>query len=319
MAVSRIKVYVLLASILYSSLSLGGLTYTVKPGDTLSEISQDHLPGKIYGPNGSLARLLDLNPQIKNPNLIYPNDQILINNNVELANSVQEDKVLLKQAATTKASTNQTEIVLEDNSKSQWSFDGSALLSLSYLTTTEPNDVKQATLVSPFTYLAQLETTYHWSEKFVSSLNIQLQKASYKKVGTAEVTNDSSTYFGAHLGSHYLRGNNRYGALLGIKQRPFATEIADEIFKIGNEWIGNLALNTNLLISESDSLLIYLNLQAGLLLPGSDIDAGYEVASRIDITNGDLSVFPYFNWNQQNTKSTDQDVLEIGVGLKHLF
>ena len=50
----------------------GGATqgnyYTVKKGDTLSGIAAKH--------HTTLQNLVRLNPQIKNPNLIYPGDAI---------------------------------------------------------------------------------------------------------------------------------------------------------------------------------------------------------------------------------------------------
>lgn len=46
----------------------GGGAYTVRPGDTLSHIARDH--------GVSLAALIRANPQIQNPNLIYPGDQV---------------------------------------------------------------------------------------------------------------------------------------------------------------------------------------------------------------------------------------------------
>lgn len=48
----------------------GNGSYTVKPGDTLSEIAQRH--------GVSLSSVISANPQIQNPNLIFPNQQINI-------------------------------------------------------------------------------------------------------------------------------------------------------------------------------------------------------------------------------------------------
>jgi spore coat assembly protein SafA len=48
----------------------GGIVYTVKPGDTMFEIA------RMYGI--SLADLIAANPQISDPNLIYPGQMICI-------------------------------------------------------------------------------------------------------------------------------------------------------------------------------------------------------------------------------------------------
>ena len=48
-----------------------GSVYTVKAGDTLSRIARrNHL---------SVAELLQRNPQVKNPNLIYPGQKLNVN------------------------------------------------------------------------------------------------------------------------------------------------------------------------------------------------------------------------------------------------
>lgn len=51
-------------------------TYVVKEGDVLSEIADRTIAGKIYGKEGGIEILKDLNPQIENPDLIYPGDKI---------------------------------------------------------------------------------------------------------------------------------------------------------------------------------------------------------------------------------------------------
>lgn len=50
---------------------------TVVSGDTLGAIAQQMAPGQpIWGPGGSLEKLLAANPQITNPNLIFPGQVI---------------------------------------------------------------------------------------------------------------------------------------------------------------------------------------------------------------------------------------------------
>ncbi len=52
------------------------MTYTVKRGDTLSEIAEKYLRGRIYGAVGSLKRLLAENSNIKNADYIKTGDVI---------------------------------------------------------------------------------------------------------------------------------------------------------------------------------------------------------------------------------------------------
>ena len=55
------------------------IVYTVKSGDTLSEIAQK------YGTN--VSSIVALNPSIQNPNLIYPGEQLTIKTNIINSNS----------------------------------------------------------------------------------------------------------------------------------------------------------------------------------------------------------------------------------------
>jgi hypothetical protein len=54
-------------------------TYEVKENDTLSLIVQSQVSGPIWGRNGSLKKVLKLNPQITNPDLIFPGEVIVLN------------------------------------------------------------------------------------------------------------------------------------------------------------------------------------------------------------------------------------------------
>lgn len=66
------------AAIITLSLSMAWsqTTYTVQQGDTLSGITKKVFRKKIYGPDGKLQEVLKHNPQIKNPNVIYPSQVV---------------------------------------------------------------------------------------------------------------------------------------------------------------------------------------------------------------------------------------------------
>lgn len=59
--------------------SYGFSEYIVRDGDTLSEVIQARFPNEsIYGDTGKLQALMKLNPHLENPDLIFPNDRILL-------------------------------------------------------------------------------------------------------------------------------------------------------------------------------------------------------------------------------------------------
>jgi LysM repeat protein len=66
------------------------VTYTVKPGDSLSKIAV-----KYGRPAGDWKKIYSVNPGIKNPNLIYPGQQIKLP--VDWTSEVTEETTI-KQA-----------------------------------------------------------------------------------------------------------------------------------------------------------------------------------------------------------------------------
>lgn len=60
--------------------SAWAVTYVVRKGEVLSEIIYRDIPGRIYGKNGNLAKILQLNPEIKDPNKIVDGQKINFGN-----------------------------------------------------------------------------------------------------------------------------------------------------------------------------------------------------------------------------------------------
>jgi hypothetical protein len=81
----------LIAVILHSPFSYAR-TYSVKKGDTLSEIAGRELGRSVYGSKGSLKKLLKINPEVQNPDRIYPLQIIRISDQ-EIAAQNAPDKI----------------------------------------------------------------------------------------------------------------------------------------------------------------------------------------------------------------------------------
>ncbi|MGB9679840.1 MAG: LysM peptidoglycan-binding domain-containing protein [Thermoanaerobacteraceae bacterium] len=71
--------------------SYGGIVYIVKPGDTLWNIA------KMY--NTTIEAILDKNPEIKDPNLIYPGQRIIIPQSIssEMTENSQETQDIAEE------------------------------------------------------------------------------------------------------------------------------------------------------------------------------------------------------------------------------
>ena len=76
-------VFILLLVLLFSSPVFAQTTYTVKSGDTIWKIAVKHQVG--------MSEIIAANPQIKNPNLIYPGQKITI---PAVTTTTQENEVV---------------------------------------------------------------------------------------------------------------------------------------------------------------------------------------------------------------------------------
>lgn len=95
---STAKISTLLISALIINPLFAEEVYVVKKGDVLSKIIKKNYPDKkIFGRNGMLKSILQINPHIKNPNLIFINQKItLIKNIIPVA---QEEKAQTESSA----------------------------------------------------------------------------------------------------------------------------------------------------------------------------------------------------------------------------
>lgn len=59
------------------------LIYVVKKGDTVSTIAQKEIGSPIYSKNGSIAKLLALNPWIKNKDLVLAGQPLVVGRSEE--------------------------------------------------------------------------------------------------------------------------------------------------------------------------------------------------------------------------------------------
>lgn len=90
--------YSILIGLLISLTSAQAFSYTVKKGDTLANIVRKNYTGPVFGKNGGVAKLLEINPHIKNFDLIEPGMTLTLNK--ELLKPGIIDNVEQKSSAT---------------------------------------------------------------------------------------------------------------------------------------------------------------------------------------------------------------------------
>jgi hypothetical protein len=94
----KLTSYIVLTICLLTGVQAAQKTYIVKIGDVLSRIAKKTYPDeKIYGANGSLNKVIKYNPHLKTPHLIYPMQEIFLDDlkddSLEETSQISESKI----------------------------------------------------------------------------------------------------------------------------------------------------------------------------------------------------------------------------------
>ncbi len=165
--------------------------YIVKKGDTLSKIAVQYLGSPIYGKIGNLRKILAKNSKIKNSDLIYPKQKIIISDEIA-------EETLVLPTARNPATITQPEVHSGNN--------GNYSVATEFLSTkingTDRSNGTKAELVSKSNFGLRLSYLQNWSAQFQSDFFIKLNKLSMKQPNTNGVLQnaDPSLYsFGAQV------------------------------------------------------------------------------------------------------------------------
>lgn len=105
--------------VLYSNLvfAIQGPYYIVQNGDTFSMIAYNQFGGPAWGKDGAFEKLSVLNPEIKNPNLIFVGQKIVVSDEVQ--NSLSQNQPEVRSVATEKTPAQTTEVKNQDTPHEQ--------------------------------------------------------------------------------------------------------------------------------------------------------------------------------------------------------
>lgn len=95
---NKVSLNISISGLLVLSSPANSSSYQVEKNDVLSVIIHSHLPGPVWGKEGSLQKILKLNPQVKNPDLIYAGDTLRLSEPVESVETVEVAEVKKPEA-----------------------------------------------------------------------------------------------------------------------------------------------------------------------------------------------------------------------------
>lgn len=206
-------------------------TYTVKAGDTLSGITHREVGGPVWGPGGTLSKVKSLNPQIKNPDRIYPNDVVVLSEEETPAASAEvpaSEPVEQEQAATdASAPTTAADAGAEATPQA-----GSARHRLRLLGVMSNTGVKaeakglfKTNLDSDINTGGELSYAYFLSDATVAGFTVGILQSQFGSSKDGRFKGIIKNLKGFSLDvDHRLSDSFRLGGFLGVQQFYFVTE-----------------------------------------------------------------------------------------------
>ncbi len=261
----------------------------IKQNQVLSFIAFKYLGAPVYTKSGSLKRLLGINPQIKNQNLIFPGEKIFLERTSFIVNQRQlasqsKSAILTKVGVPHRSQT--SERVLHEVFY-RVGFDFTTLAAHESATNTNAN------LYTSHDFNLGLGWQQQWSRRFLSFTNFSVRNLDFEPSTNPAKTliNTNQTLFGLSIGAQ-----SRLNPKLSLR---YATRWAQELFLHG--------VDTTTISVDS------------VAVPQLEIQAKWEWAHRDATTDGFFAGANYFF-----AASTDTYAVHAGTGftggvyLRHL-
>lgn len=210
------------------------LTYVIQKGDTLSEIAQKNFSGPIYGKNGSLQKILILNPTIKDKNKIKYGKIIDLGPfdlQRNIANTSTEEKIELKPITepTSKVESPHSNEAKDrnDNAPIEKLFSNLKIVPMVFFARIDSTDINtqaKAIIISNMSYGIKLNWEQNWSEDTSTFQEISSSQITFLENQSSSITIENKAVVANQLG---LGANFRkskeisWGAKLNYAQEVF--------------------------------------------------------------------------------------------------
>lgn len=173
-------------------------SYVVKQGDTLSTIAHRNFEGRVYGKNGSLNKLISLNPNLTNPDQIYPGQMLNLSKDELILGHADASKVKIEDSMKQKSDPqngalspdeksrtfaqfqDNRQTASEANADEYSSFQITAGLGQSRLDSTDSSTNAKSVLGSTFSPQIEAKWTQHWASGLRTFLGAGVKKESFQ-------------------------------------------------------------------------------------------------------------------------------------------
>lgn len=305
------------------------MSYKVQTGDTLSDIAYRFLGEKVYGPKGGLAKLLSINPQIKNPNIVRLGEDILINKKVMAKKSKKKTDRSIASVQDKKESPQESpeNYVLkreEEKPKIQGLY-VSLFTGIASISSEDSTSGRTERAVSNMGYGATAVWTHHWSDtlKYFAVGSIKSFKFKMGEGRTLSDAQQTQSYIGTGL--TYKPGKHSYSLGVGVGESFILNSVsAGTEFSIKKASIPSVSVSgMHPLASFKSGFSFALGWRAGYLLAakqeGYSTKAGHYfnagIGSNYNLNGTILNIQTSYTQRQLEIETATQKSKEFGVSL----
>ena len=239
-------------------------SYVVKKGDLLSRVVRTHIPGKVFGKSGTLTKVLKINPQIIDPNIIFPGQNINLQLN-RVPTSVAlppENPALVETQKSTKNAFNSDAI----------SFSVTPAYLMTLLSAKDNSNGAAATVAANLHF--KVDALYHqnWSEQVHSYVGLTLGYFAAEKPTDSKKSIDSLTKFtsGILLGVNAnLSESSQLEGYFNYQKEFFLRGVSSSTITIDTVSVPTMGAKFSYDLFKRSPLTLGVGFEAALKLPAS--------------------------------------------------
>lgn len=312
--------------LLLPALTIGAeaITYVVQKNDTLSLIAKKHLGNPVYSKNGSLQKLLEFNPDIKNKHKIRPGQTINISDSPR---SIASETVLPEpmDAPVVPMEAQAAPVVVAQEESDPISHIKASLGYDYYrIDAVDISSKDKATILSEAPRVA-LTWDLAWSKEWSTQFQITYRKEKVTQptnsTRTLDKTSFSRTQSLMGLTRHWDNSNTQF--FVARSQRGFLKNKSTTQLQFDSAASIDIGLNHEIAIVKRKSATAGLAVQAAYLGaaqgPGYTSESGYSgqgaVFMRHKTKNYLIEARASYGLVKQNTSFVEQQIQEIGTSL----
>tara|TARA_B100001248_G_C27399538_1_gene468939 strand:+ start:8504 stop:9457 length:954 start_codon:yes stop_codon:yes gene_type:complete len=256
-------------SLLFANDSLQ--VYYVQPGDSLSEIAQSHIGEPVYPKNGSLNRLLAMNPQILNPKIIEVGQAIYLPSHQRKTASTMEDLETAEKVVDPKPQTNLSSGWLNYHIKAGANYNA--------LSSTEIDNQNNAYIYSGLSPKLELGLIFNWDLKTQTGFVLGAQIHDFTLDGSLNLdsANAQESYFSFYYQKRFTRWQWKL-ELSTVNELLLKTKTSNTL-ELVNVISPETSLSLGYILMQSQNMVLDFSLHAGALIPFDNGDLQYKSGS----------------------------------------